>query len=219
MPKAATKVEKQPLSNERIELAALELIEAEGMAAFSTRKLAAQLGYEAMSIYHYFPSKGHLMDALVNRIVARELTVPVPGRAPWRTQLEQSAWEWRAMALKHPALFPFLANHRFNTPTALRWLEGVIGVMTHSGLAHEPAIRLFRAVGYYINGAMLDETAGYTRGPSTVEPVPADVMERDYPEVVAAGRWFAEAERQKTFGIGLKLLLDGIEQEISRARA
>ena len=31
---------KEPLSAERIELAALELIEAEGLAAFSTRKLA-----------------------------------------------------------------------------------------------------------------------------------------------------------------------------------
>ena len=83
----------------------------------------------------------------------------------------------------------------------------------------ETAARLFRAVGYFLNGAMLDETAGYTRGPSTVEPVPQNVMEREYPEVVAAGRWFAEPERQKTFGIGLKLLLDGIEQEISRATA
>ena len=219
MPRAAAKAEKEPLSSERIELAALELIEEEGMAAFSTRKLAARLGYEAMSIYHYFPSKGHLMDALVNRIVASELTVLEPGSEPWRAQLERSAWEWREMALKHPAMFPFLSMHRFNTPTALRWLNSVIGVMTRTGLAQETAVRLFRAVGYFLNGAMLDETAGYTRGPSTVEPVPQNVMEREYPEVVAAGRWFAEPERQNTFGIGLKLLLDGIEQEISRTTA
>src|SRR5882757_10207282 len=100
MMKAATKAResKQPLSRERIELAALELIEAEGLAAFSTRKLAAKLGYEAMSIYHYFPGKGHLMDALVNRVVLDELTVLTPGG--WRAQLEKAAWEWRAMALK-----------------------------------------------------------------------------------------------------------------------
>ena len=31
---------------------------------------------------------------------------------------------------------------------------------------------MFRTFGYYLNGAILDETAGYARGPSTVEPVP-----------------------------------------------
>ena len=123
----------------------------------------------------------------------------------------------RAMALRHPALFPYLANHRFNTPTALRFLNGVIGVLTHTGLDHELAVRLFRDVGYFLNGAMTDETAGYSRGPSTVEPVPDEVMQRDFPEVVAAGRWFAEPERQKTFEVGLRLLLDGIAQEISRS--
>jgi len=210
-------MEKEPLSSERIELAALELIEQEGMAAFSTRKLAARLGCEAMSIYHYFPSKGHLMDALVNRVVASELTVVAPTAGNWRAQLETTAWEWRAMALRHPALFPYLANHRFNTPTALRFLNGVIGVLTHTGLDHELAVRLFRDVGYFLNGAMTDETAGYSRGPSTVEPVPDEVMQRDFPEVVAAGRWFAEPERQKTFEVGLRLLLDGIEREISRS--
>src|SRR3569623_2570109 len=217
MARSAAKTEKEPLSSERIELAALELIEAEGMAAFSSRKLAAKLGYEAMSIYHYFPSKGHLMDALVNRSVATELTVIAPGQGPWRALLEHTAREWRAMALKHPGLFPYLANHRFNTPTALAFLNGVISVLTNIGLDHERAVRCFRAVGYYLNGAMMDETAGYSRGPSTVEPVPMDLMERDFPAVVAAGRWFAEPEREKTFEVGLRLLLDGIEREISPA--
>ena len=216
MAKAVARTQKEPLSIERIEREALELIEDEGMAAFSTRKLAARLGYEAMSIYHYFPSKGHLMDALVNRIVASELTVVAPGDGAWRALLERTAWEWRAMALKHPALFPYLANHRFNTPTALRFLNGVIGVLTHTGLPRERAVRFFRSVGYYLNGAMMDETAGYSRGPSTVEPVPQGIMERDFPEVVEAGRWFAEPERQRTFEVGLRLLLDGIEREISQ---
>jgi len=213
---AKTKASKEPLSRERIETAALELIEAEGMAAFSTRKLATGLGYEAMSIYHYFPSKGHLMDALLDRIVSSELSVVAPGGGNWRKQIELTAYEWRSMALKHPSLFPFLALHRFNTPVALRWLNGVIGVMTATGLKHETAVRLFRVVGYYINGAMLDEVAGYSRGASTVEPVPEETMKRDYPAVDAAAPWFAEPERKKTFDVGLAIMLDGIEREISR---
>jgi AcrR family transcriptional regulator len=209
----AVKVETKPLSAERIELAALELIEAEGLAVFSTRKLAAKLHCEAMSIYHYFPSKGHLMDALVDRVIGEELTVLVPGGRVWREAIELSAGEWRRMALRRPNFFGYLAMHRLNTPTALRWLDGALATFNDLGAGEELAARMFRAFGYYLSGAMLDETAGYSRGPSTVEPVPDEVLAERYPIIVRAGRWFAPEQRERTFWDGLRLFLDGIERE------
>jgi len=202
---------REPLSADRIEAAALELIEHAGLADFSTRKLAAVLGCEAMSIYHYFPSKGHLMDALVNRVVAERLTVPSP-TPDWRAALERSAWEWRAMALAYPNFFAYLSVHRLNTPTALRWLNGVLSLFEGLGLTPEDAVRAFRSIGYYLNGAMLDETAGYSRGPSTVAPVSDELMQRDFPAVVRAARWFTPDERERTFAAGLLVLLEGLEQ-------
>jgi AcrR family transcriptional regulator len=205
---------KEPLSAERIQLAALELIEAEGLASFSTRKLATALHCEAMSIYHYFPSKGHLMDALVDRVMS-ELSVLAPDGRPWRKQVEASAREWRAMAHRYPNFFGYLALHRLNTPTALTWLNSVLAMFAVE-LGPERGARMFRAFGYYLNGAMLDETAGYSRGPSTVEPVPDAVMAERYPAVVKAGRWFAPAEWEKTFTDGLKMFLDGVERTTKR---
>ena len=210
----ATKAEsKEPISAERIEIAALELIEAEGLEAFSTRKLATKLGCEAMSIYHYFPSKGHLMDALVDRVIGSEMTVLVPGERPWRDAIELAAREWRTMALSSPNFFGYLALHRLNTPTALRWLNGMIGVFGDLGAGEEVAVRMFRAMGHYLTGALLDETAGYTRGPSTVVPVSDDVMAERYPFVARAGRWFALDEREKTFWAGFDVFMDGVERE------
>ena len=210
---------KEPLSAERIELAALDLIEAEGLAAFSTRKLAATLHCEAMSIYHYFPSKGHLMDALVDRVIGEELTVLTPGDRPWREAIELSAREWRRMALRRPNFFGYLAMHRLNTPTALQWLNGVLATFNDLGAGEEIAARMFRALGYYLSGAMLDETAGYSRGPSTIEPVPEEVLAERYPAVVKAGRWFAPEQREKTFWDGLRLFLDGLEREMTAKSA
>lgn len=207
---------REPLSKERIELTALELIERDGLQSFSTRKLAAELDCEAMSIYHYFPSKGHLMDALVDRVIGSDLTVLSAASQPWRQQLERSGREWRAMALSRPGFFSYLAVHRLNTPTALTWLNGMLAMFESIGLDEETAARMFRATGYYLNGAMLDETAGYSRGPSTVAPVSDEVMRRDYPAVIRAGRWFAPEQREKTFDEGFRILLDGIEREIKR---
>ena len=61
---------------------------------------------------------------------------------------------------------------RLNTRLGLRWLNETLELCAASGLPGEQSVRLFRTFGYYLNGAILDETAGYARGPSTIEPVP-----------------------------------------------
>jgi hypothetical protein len=74
---------------------------------------------------------------------------------------------------------------------------------------------MFRAVSYYVMGAGLDETAGYARGPSTVEPVPEETMRRDYPHVAAAGRYFRPEDFDKTFELGWELMLAGIAAQVA----
>ncbi len=92
------------MSRDRIEEAALELIERDGLEAFSTRKLAAELGCEAMSIYHYYPGKAHLLDAIFDRVIG-ELPPDDPA-LPWRARIEVLVQAYRAMAPPLPALLP-----------------------------------------------------------------------------------------------------------------
>lgn len=205
-----TRQGREPLSRERIELAALDLIEEEGLAGFSTRKLAARLGCEAMSIYHYFPSKGHLMDALIDHVID-ETTMPDPS-LPWIERLRLLGYEIRRAFTKRPRLFLFVGTHRMNTPKGLAFLNRVITMFEESGLDHEDSVRVFRAVSYYIMGAGLDETAGYSRGPSTVDPVPLETMRTQYPAVLNAGQFFKPADFDRTFALGWELMLSGIEQ-------
>jgi AcrR family transcriptional regulator len=217
MTRATVAAAKQPLSPERIELAALALIERDSLATFSTRKLAAELHCEAMSIYHYFPSKGHLMDALVDRVMGAEMSVLEATGWDWRRRIEGVARELRALAHRRPHFFGYLATHRMNTPKALRGLDGIIGVFANLGIGEEAGVRMFRAVSYYLMGALLDETAGYSRGASTVEPIPDDVMNAEFPHVVAAGKWFRATHWEATFELGLKVMLDGVERMVEEA--
>jgi AcrR family transcriptional regulator len=196
------------LTREGIETAALDLIETDGLEAFSTRRLAQALGCEAMSIYHHFPSKAHLLDALVDRVVG-ELPAPQPP-APWRERLWRMAMDFRAMAHRHPAFFRYMATHRMNTPQGLRWLDGALAAFREAGLSDEDATRLFRGLGYYIIGGALDETSGYAKGPSALNPPSNEEVARDYPNVARAGNWFAPDQRDATFELGLNVLLDGV---------
>lgn len=209
---ASTPRSRGRITREAIELEALSLIEAEGLPAFSFRKLAARLGCEAMSLYHHHASKVHLLDALVDRVLSELAAPPPPG--PWRVRLGGMARDFRAMAWRHPAFFQHLALHRLNTPVALRWLDGALTAFRDAGLDDETAARLFRVFGYYITGAALDETSGYARGPSAAEPVSDELIARDFPSVAAAGRWFQLGEVETTFEAGLEILLDGIERRL-----
>ena len=201
------------LSRDMIETAAFEVIEREGLSGFSMRKLAQALGCEAMSIYHHYASQAHLFEALVERLVG-ELEIP-PRELQWRQRARAVMGDFRAVGRAHPAFAPFLVTYRMNSPKCLKWLDGVLGVFEDGGFGKERAARLFRAAGYYLMGAILDETAGYTKGASAVTTVEDEQLRRDFPNVAAAGQYFTVTEFDKTFDIGLDMLLDEMEREVA----
>ncbi len=199
---------REPLSHERIVAAAFALADRRGLAAFSTRLLAEELGCEAMSIYHYFPSKAHLFDAMVDCCMA-DIAV-APSGDDWIEHLRRIAYSYRAMALKHPGFYPLLAVHRLNTRVALGLLDRVLKVFEAGGLSVAVRAQQFRIFGYYLTGACLDETAGYAKGPSAAEPVSGDEFASNFPSIAAVGPFFQPQDHLKTFEAGLEVVLQGI---------
>jgi len=123
-----TRKAKLPLSPERIVSAALALVQQDGLAGLSTRRLGQCLDCEAMSIYHHFPSKQHLLDALVDHAIA---SVDMPSADLTPVERLRAAGSWPALRQRGRkvagALFvspepgPVLANYglenlRFLTP-------------------------------------------------------------------------------------------------------
>jgi AcrR family transcriptional regulator len=200
---------REPLTERRIIDAAFAVIEEVGLAEFSTRKLAQKLHCEAMSIYHHFPSKAHLMDALVDRSLAD--LAPVPDDLPFIEQVRRVFCSLRAIGLKRPSFFQFLSVHRLNTPYALGQLDMAIAIFRTAGFDDRTAAHLFRLVGYYVMGATLDETNGYAKGPSSVQTVSDEDLKRNYPNVYAAGPHFSAENWDMIFHRGLDILLSEIE--------
>ena len=58
------------LSRDGIVAAALALVDAEGLEALSTRRLAAELGVSGPSLYNHVATKDELIDAVVDSVVA-----------------------------------------------------------------------------------------------------------------------------------------------------
>ena len=211
-PRKPVKRPRAALSRERIVTAALELIDREGLDDFSTRKLGAVLGVEAMSIYHHFPSKQHILDALVDHAVG-SVEFP-PEDLPAVERLERLCYAYRAMALRHPKLYPLLALHRTNTPAGVVFLERVLALIEPVAPNDESLARQFRAVGYYLTGAALDETSGYAKGPSAAEPASSAYIAEHCPLLARVGRYFAPNQWDATFAFGLDALTAGLHARL-----
>jgi len=199
------------LTRERIATAALEIIEGEGLAALSTRRLGDALGCEAMSIYHYFPSKQHIVDACVDHVVGT-FELPPAGTDPL-DRLRRTCAAYRALARKHPRFFPYIAVYRHNTPTGVRFIEGILGAVEAVVRDRERAARYFRVLGYYLVGAALDETSGYAAGPSAAEPVTDAYVAEHCPRLATAAPYFKQAHWNATFDLGLDALLARMANE------
>jgi AcrR family transcriptional regulator len=205
-----------PLTQELITAAAVEVLEEVGLEAFSTRKLAERLGCEAMSIYHHFPSKAHLMDALVDRFV-QAIPIP-PADLAWQRRLRELTVSWRAATMKQPEFFRYFVVHRLNTPTALKFLDGMLSIYFDAGFNREEAARFFRLTGYYVTGGLLDESSGYAKGPSAANPPSNETIARDYPRIVAAAPYFQKGSYEKTLDVGLELLIAGFQRALETSR-
>jgi AcrR family transcriptional regulator len=195
-----------PLTREGIVEAALALVGDESLAGLTTRRLGRRLGCQAMSIYHHFPSKQHLLDALVGHAIA-SVEVPEPG-PDVDMRLRLALDSYRAMARRWPALFPLVAVHRLDMPAGVRFIESVLRLIHSATGDDELTARQFRVLGDYIVGAGIDETAGYARGPSAAEPVDAAFIARECPRLAAAAPFFQPAHRDATWQSGIDALLE-----------
>jgi AcrR family transcriptional regulator len=206
-PSAASSV-RLPLTRERIIASALALIDRDGLADFSVRRLGASLGCEPMSVYYYFPSKAHLMDALIDDAL-RSVSVDPSGIDPI-DRLRAMAHSYLQVARRHPQLYPLMAVHRLNTPTGVTLIEEVLALV-HAAIPDDRlAAQYFRVLSYYVTGAALDETAGYASGPSAAEPVTDAYIEEHCPRLAAAARFHKPEWWGRTFELGLETLLDAM---------
>ncbi|MHB8470723.1 MAG: TetR family transcriptional regulator, partial [Gaiellaceae bacterium] len=78
------------LSRRRVVEAALALVDAEGTAALSMRRLGRELGVEGMALYTHVRDKADLLDAVAELVLA-ELDVEFDRSAPWQERIRGGA--------------------------------------------------------------------------------------------------------------------------------
>ena len=209
---------RRPLSRGRILEAAIRLVDREGLAALSMRKLGQELGVEAMSLYNHVPNKAALLDGMVGTVLG-ELEVPPVDAAPWEDRLRAVARAYRRLALAHPNLFPVLVTRPLNAPEVLRPLEATLDLLRAAGFDASTALHAFRAVSGYVEGYALDEITVFSFAASAPGDGPRLQLDRidprEFPRLRELAPYFAEQDRDAEFEFGLDALIVGLGAKLA----
>ena len=149
-PKAAK--QRVRLDRETIVDAAIERAETVGLDELSARKLAKDLGCEAMSLYHHVGSMEQLKDLIVDRLLGSIAPAEADGPAD---ALAKESRAYLGLAEAHARIFVLVATRRWKGDRAVATAMRSIGYFGALGFGTQEAVARARALGAYLNGAGL----------------------------------------------------------------
>ncbi|MGE5225302.1 MAG: TetR/AcrR family transcriptional regulator C-terminal domain-containing protein [Planctomycetaceae bacterium] len=215
----ATKT-RERLTRERVVEAALKVLDAEGLEAVSMRRVAREVGVEAMSLYNHVRDKDDLLEGILERILR---AFPEPTGDPvedWAAYGRDVARAWRTVLKAHPHALPLLAERKAppTDPEVLVPMETALRTLRQAGLSDRDAVQAFHAIGGYIFGFVMMETGQLYGGPDTgsfpptfVTAFPAERL----PCVAAALPYLTHCDFDEQFEFGLDLMLEGLRAKIA----
>ena len=201
------------LNPDEIVKAALALMEQQGPAAFSIRKLAVSLRCDPMAVLYHFKSKSGLERAMADAINA-EIT-PVDPEAPWRDRLMDLAFQYRASALRYPNTFPLLMQFWITGPADYRHSEMIYRALSDAGLRDDQMVDI--CFGWYASmlGMASAEVSGLLKpaSPEVIAEI-AHLSKDDYPTTKRLLPAFATQQVGRTYEAMLQVLFSGIDQVV-----
>ncbi|MFF9869720.1 TetR/AcrR family transcriptional regulator [Streptomyces sp. NPDC013953] len=199
------------LTRQTVLEAAVRLVDREGMKALSMRRLGAELGVEAMTLYHHVPSKSALLDGMIEQIVA-EAVPPEFGAATWREDLRAYAHALMAALAAHPHAVPLLLSRPALTPRNLRTMDAVVRMLHEAGFPLPRTLDIL----YSLTGFVVGHAAGQAGGVDGAGSL-ASLDPDAYPMLVRAARAAGGDAGEARFEYALDALLSGFEAARGRA--
>jgi AcrR family transcriptional regulator len=207
--------------------AAVALADAEGLAALSMRRVAADLGVGAMTLYTHVPGKGELVDLMLDSVLAGmypDEQAVVTGT--WRDRLQTVARANWDFYLRHPWAAHLATGRPPLGPGIMRKYELELRAVDGTGLPEVQMDLLVTLLNGFVRGsvggvhekAAAEQATGITEEQwwAATEPYVTRVFDAErYPTAARVGPVAGEELQaayapERTFTFGLARLLDGI---------
>jgi AcrR family transcriptional regulator len=208
-----------PLNRERVLHAAIALADQGGFESLTMRKLAKELGVEAMSLYNHVASKDDLLDGMVD-VVFSEIEPPSTDD-DWKTAMRKRAVSTREALARHRWAIGLMEGRTSHGPANLSLHDAVLGCLRAAGFSMEMTVHAYSVQDAYIYGFALQER---DMSSESADDFAAEAQRQmhdyqavlaDYPHLVeVVGGYVAKSgyDYATEFVFGLNLILDGLER-------
>lgn len=214
---------KQPLSRERVLRTAIAVADREGIGSLTMRRLAQELGIEAMSLYHYVSGKDDILAGMVDLVTAE---IPLPDAAgDWKGAIRQTAITEFEILIAHPWAASTILSVKQASEPRIRYMDWILGTLRQAGFSEDVTDLGYHALESHIMGFTLwvvamnlgtqEELAG--KATTFLEKFPRD----EYPYLVEHIHHHLKPRPagDGSFAFGLDLILDGLERIPTREKA
>lgn len=225
---------KRELSIERIVETAIEIADAEGLAAVSMSKVATALGFTTMSLYRYVTSKDDLV-----LLMQEGASLPTPPsesvERDWRAGVTAWVLAMRSTYREHPWLVDIPISGAPITPNSLQIVDWFLHEVRELPLSDGEKMSALLLLTAYVRATSAQErdlsAAGADRTDASGSAAFAALAELVTPErfpslspLFAAGGYVpppeeVEEDVDTDFTFGLERILDGLQYHLDRTAA
>jgi AcrR family transcriptional regulator len=225
------------LTREQVLVAALEIIDQEGVEALTMRRLGQALDRNPMGIYRHAADKDALLDGVVEHVLSALVVTSKPGRdeenddrevgagdGDWETVLRRTAHAFRRVALAHPNAVPLLVTRSVTGPLALRPLgtlrplEELLEVFIGAGFDPHGALHATRLFTGFLYGHIQDELQQQVADPDEIDDVLRLGLHRlpitQFPRLRSLASVLATYDGAAELDEGLDIVIAGLRSQL-----
>ncbi|MGW5326653.1 TetR/AcrR family transcriptional regulator [Streptomyces sp. NPDC004014] len=209
-----------PLTEAGIYVAALRLIDADGVEALTMRKLATELDANPMSLYHHVPNKEAVLRGVTRMVGAQFRTVTLED-APWQERIRLLAMDFRALAHRHPKLLAYSFSHQpdFIQPDDPFW-TALTAVVAAAGVPRAEVSEIAALMVAVVIGVLTAELNGALHQWSTLRPHGPEAGEDGAADADPGSTGAAPEgpDQDHMFRLVMDTLITGLENRLTTGR-
>lgn len=220
------------LGVDEIVRAAVEVADADGLAAVSMARVASQLGNSTMALYRHVRSKDELLALMAD--TAFGSPPEMPADVDWREGLTLWSQALLAVAARHPWFARLPISAPPVGPGNLAWLDSALAALAGTPIGEGAKVAIVMGVVTYVHGEIrlgVDLAAGHAENPKAfgrqygmelarvVDPGRFPALSRAVADGVFSGESSPDEDLRADFDFGLSTLLDGVAVHIARCEA
>jgi AcrR family transcriptional regulator len=203
------------LDLDAIVVAAVELIEADGLSGLTMRGLAKRLQCSPMALYRHVADKQALIGAVADHYLG-DLELPDTEGLSWQQTIVDVATAVHLAFLAHPPLKEILGIRHVDTLAVFRADELILRALIEAGLPGHDAVHALDVLASYAVGATQRRAAAKAGSPgeSTRLHRLRQLPPEDFPTVIGLAGELVTIDLNHDFEAGLRLVIEGIEARL-----